>query len=1008
MWRVIKKAKNKFFQLPRYMRVITYVVLVYLCYLWLICHYVPGVVKQDFSAELSSYLGRKVSVGAVKINPFSGQIRVNDLSLAGLSDKQPLLTIQSLQGDIRLWKSFFTWTPTISHFSVHSPHLYIARFSLLKGDEHYNFSDIIQHIKNHTATQHALTNNAKPQGFPFKAENIAVKDGKLIYQDYIQHARFAYQDISLSIYNFDADALLSAKVQKANKVPNQISFSVHKKARQSFAFNGRLQLFPLQVNGNYLLDHLNLPDLWPYLRRYFPVQLRHGSLSAAGHVMLVTQKQPRLNLTEGRVSITNLQLEHADESHLRIKALHIDGIAADVTKRNMVIDHITLAGVKLQSRYTRQGADIRQFATMLQQQQSAAATASNWLVRVKSLTANASIRMKDDGLANNVVWQMNPVRVQLDDIYSDMRKPIRYSARVTLSNNRAISYLAGDKTKGIIESSGILDLKNQFSRSEVSFHKMDITALQPYITPYFNLAVQRGYLSGTGKAVHYWGADKYNYQGSLQISDFSTTDSHSNEPLFSWQNMAIDHISYNETSNVVKVDKIHFERPYAKIIIHKNRTTNIGEIKVKSETNSQLSIAQILHQRRLQKDKLLQLAINKITLHDGSAYFSDHSLRPSFSSAIRSIDGSISAFNSTGDTPARVQVQGKLDQYAPIHLSGQVNPLLEHPYLNLLMDIQSAELTSLNTYSGVYAGYYIDKGQMSLSVRYILDKGKLRGSNHVYIDQLELGKPSDSSLATTLPVKLAIALLQDSDGVIDLGVQVTGNVDDPHFGFGNLVWKAFKNVVTKAVKAPFSMLANLIGSDEELDRIAFAAGQTDIEPKQQKTLTALAKALRKRPKLKLDIQGSVNPNQDALAIAEQRIKQRLAAMGVKNAPSLSASYISANKQARHAIEKLYAQKIKKSVYQQKKALRKRMQAGTGKSVDNKDLNVRLYASLYHQLLNSEPVAVDSLHQMAVDRARHVKSYLVNQLHIDPTRVFLLSANQAKSHKSEVLVTLNTN
>jgi len=56
------------------------------------------------------------------------------------------------------------------------------------------------------------------------------------------------------------------------------------------------------------------------------------------------------------------------------------------------------------------------------------------------------------------------------------------------------------------------------------------------------------------------------------------------------------------------------------------------------------------------------------------------------------------------------------------------------------------------------------EGQLSFDLAYHIDKGKLNSENKVFVDQFTFGDKVDSPDATSLPVKLAVALLKDRNG----------------------------------------------------------------------------------------------------------------------------------------------------------------------------------------------------------------------------------------------------
>jgi hypothetical protein len=98
-------------------------------------------------------------------------------------------------------------------------------------------------------------------------------------------------------------------------------------------------------------------------------------------------------------------------------------------------------------------------------------------------------------------------------------------------------------------------------------------------------------------------------------------------------------------------------------------------------------------------------------------------------------------------------------------------------------------MKTTSPYAMKFAGYKIAEGTMSLDLRYKVQNSQLEGNNQVVIDKLTLGERVDSPDALKLPIELAIAILKDSNGRIDLGLPVSGSLDDPQFSWGALIWK---------------------------------------------------------------------------------------------------------------------------------------------------------------------------------------------------------------------------
>jgi hypothetical protein len=223
-----------------------------------------------------------------------------------------------------------------------------------------------------------------------------------------------------------------------------------------------------------------------------------------------------------------------------------------------------------------------------------------------------------------------------------------------------------------------------------------------------------------------------------------------------------------------------------------------------------------------------------------------------------------------------VALKGNVDKYAPVDIVGQINPLSGDRYTDLLLSFKNMELTTMTPYSGKFAGYTIKKGKLSLDLKYKLSENVLIGENKIVADQLTLGERVESPDATSLPVKLAIALLKDRHGKIDLDVPVRGDLNDPEFSVGPIVVQALVNVVTKIVTSPFALLGSLIGGGgEELSFVDFEVGSSALAKEEIEKLDKLAKALNERPALQLEIKAVAHKESDRAALAESALLDQL-------------------------------------------------------------------------------------------------------------------------------------
>jgi hypothetical protein len=274
----------------------------------------------------------------------------------------------------------------------------------------------------------------------------------------------------------------------------------------------------------------------------------------------------------------------------------------------------------------------------------------------------------------------------------------------------------------------------------------------------------------------------------------------------------------------------------------------------------------------------MPMSIDTIRIMDGSVNYADFWIQPNFAVGIQMLNGTIEGLSSDPKSRAKVKLEGKVDRYAPVTITGEMNVLAAAVYTDIDMSFKGLELTTMTPYSGHFAGYKIDKGKLSVDLSYKIDQRKLNAEQHFVIDQLQLGDAVDSPDAVHLPLKLAVALLKDRNGVIDLPLPITGSLDDPQFKVGPIIWHAVVNLLEKAVTAPFAAIGHLFGGHgEELKYVDFTAGSADLDDASKQKLDALTKALEEHDQLQLDVPLVYSQDLDAPVLAKRTLTLRLIA-----------------------------------------------------------------------------------------------------------------------------------
>ncbi len=462
------------------------------------------------------------------------------------------------------------------------------------------------------------------------------------------------------------------------------------------------------------------------------------------------------------------------------------------------------------------------------------------------------------------VINLEDMAVSLENV--DGKSPMTFDADIKVSEG------------GQIKANGTVDPSGQTVESDVEVKALGLTAFQPYVSQAATIDIKSGTFSTRGKMRHGIKADGAQtvYQGGFNLGDLRITEKDGKETLVGWKSVQSDQLAVQLEPNQLDIGDLTVLKLIGKFIIEKDHSINLTKV-VKSSSNAK-KVEASDKASSAAKDDAFPYRVRRILLNESEINFADLSLFTPFGTKIHGLKGVVAGVSSVKNARAQIKLDGRVDDYGTSNVDGELNASDPEAFTNISVVFRNVEMSRLTPYSGTFAGRKINSGKLSVDLKYKIDKRQLAGDNKFVVERLTLGEKVQSPEAADLPLDLAIALLEDSKGVIDLGLPVSGNVDSPKFSYGALVWKALVNLLTKIVTSPFQALATLVpgGEAEAFNSVAFEAGRPDLPVPEKEKLAQLAGALQKRPQLKLGVQGRYNPETDRAELKSAGVRRALA------------------------------------------------------------------------------------------------------------------------------------
>lgn len=617
-----------------------------------------------------------------------------------------------------------------------------------------------------------------------------------------------------------------------------------------------------------------------------------------------------------------------------------------------------------------------------------------WALGKFELTSG-QIAFADDALPKTLPLTLTGLEVTVDGL--DSRKPAPAPVRLRTAVNER-GRIAVDGKAGLDGSADLaLDLQ-----------KVELVALQGWAADHLNALLTQGDISFTGHARMADG--KTALDGNLELGNFNVLDAANAEDLLRWKSLRLGNLAVKTAPLSVRIGDVSLSNFYAKVLITPEGRVNLKDLAKSPSPAGESSPAATANPASpsagsnsgtnpgaggkadaspapvADSSPPPDIRVGRIQLTNGRVNFTDKFIKPNYSANLTDLNGRIGAL-STG-TLSDVELRGKVDRSAPLEITGRMDPLSKPIGLDIQAKARGIDMSSFSAYSSRYVGYTIEKGKLSVDVHYKVDKGELVADNNVFLDQLTFGKKVESPDALSVPVTLAVALLKNSRGEIDINLPIRGSLNDPQFSIGGIVVKVIVNLIVKAVTSPFALLGSLFGGGEDLSNVAFPVGVASLTPEVEGRLKTLAKAMADRPALTLEVTGVADPQADAEGLKRETLNRRVRAQKVaemakkgKEAGSVDDATVTAEEYP------VYLERV----YKDADIKKPRNIVGLAKSLP--------VAEMEALLLDSIPAGDAEMKALAERRGHRVQTWLTDKANVPIERVFLMGPKVELANKA---------
>lgn len=988
----------------RLLRYLAYAFLLLLILITLLLWQTPRLIQRYLPGWLAEHYGLQLTLGEIDVGLRNPSLTLGATTLLD-AKQQPIIGFEQLFITPNLQACWQQKGVVLSAVTLTKPVVLLQRLTDKKGEVRLNLTDAL-------ATLLAPSPSPEPEtaSAPLLVDiaSVNVTDGHVRYQDQRKESEPGW----LPPLNLEKVTLKLDNLRTEANHPTAYQLSAAINGKSSLAAHGKLDVMSGMGQGKVSLKQVELKPFAPLWAPYLKLDLAKGHVNAEVQYQLKEGKQGVLwQLSKGKLTLDNWQLKkHKGDEFARFGQLALSDLAVDGQKQSLQIGKVTLQQPLLKATLNPQQeldlADllIEQTPAKPVKGAHAANEVANNAAPKSAQQAKTAGNSKKHGADKPWQWQIKQILIDKGDLTLTESSSGKPQARQLSGLKLALGPLG---SKG--EQPSKLTLATQFNQSsplafdgqltltpftlsgDINQQGLPLTLAQPYLADLVRIKVQNGLLSSKTRldlaTTAQGDLSKLTLQGGLDINGLKVVDRADNQRLLEFNTLALTGLTYDGISQQMRIKDIALNKPFARIEINEDGTTNLQQLLLPqpAATNSP-------HATAGSKAPDFRFTIDQLRTEQGNLRFADRSLSQDFVADIASLGGQSRHISNIPGQRSDLAFNGKVDRYAPVTIRGGTNLLVANPILDIAVAFHNLELTTFTPYSGTYAGYAIDKGQLSMKLHYKLEGNRLEGDNDITIKKLQLGEKIKSDQAKDLPLGLAIALLSDANGVIQMNLKVKGDLDQPDFSIGNIFWDVLGNTLSKAITSPFSLLASLADGTEDLDELPFLPGDPALTPTQQEKLVKLAQALKDRPKLSMNIRGKVNFNEERPILQRQKLERVLAKLTGNQA---DLDLLEQDPALQEALAQAYEERFGEDLDDLADRLH----------LDEESAALRAQAVLL--LRDQQLITAKSLRNLAMRRAQNTKEFLVDSQGIAPERLFVLDSQVKEEDKeAKVILTLD--